>query len=439
MRPAGVETAPTVTFGCSFSTSQSGRVSSRSGSPPGATSASRTPGPSRARIPPRKRCGAASGDRSALTRDLGEEALDALDVRRPWQALGEAARGGAETRSVGTERPRDRPADRLEVFRIVDHQAVERTVEQLRGARSPARDDGDPRRARLEDDVAEGLLPRRHAHHVGGGEERLDVGTRTGHRHASAERLGLAAVGAEALVVTDEHEDGVRQRVPPPEPEEKVESLPPEPAPDGDAEARAVGDAELVPDARAERRARGGVEALEIDAVVDDRNPLARDAVVARDLVPDPFGYREHAPVAARAELPALEPEDRAVIRTERPAAEARRPHAREVRAMRPAADAHHVLPRRAPEAHHHVPARAFDVASREPDGREPAVAARLAACERARADHPQDFGMLVHELLRESDRLLAHLRPIAGDPVGVHVVRERDTVEKDRPEAHRE
>src|SRR5207237_922550 len=61
------------------------------------------------------------------------------------------------------------------------------------------------------------------------------------------------------------------------------------------------------------------------------------------------------------------------------------------------------------------------------------------AACERARADHPQDFGMLVHELLRESDRLLAHLRPIAGDPVGVHVVRERDTVEKDRPEAHRE
>src|SRR5438876_687236 len=215
MRPAGVETAPTVTFGCSFSTSQSGRVSSRSGSPPGATSASRTPGPSRARIPPRKRRGAASGGRSALTRDLGEE----------------------------------------------------------------------------------------------------------------------------ALVVTDEHEDGVRQRVPPPEPEEKVESLPPEPAPDGDAEARAVGDAELVPDARAERRARGGVEALEIDAVVDDRNPLAREAVVARDLVPDPFGYREHAPVAARAELPALEPEDRAVIRTERPAAEARRPHAREVRAMRPAAE----------------------------------------------------------------------------------------------------
>src|SRR5438094_694664 len=267
MRPAGVETAPTVTFGCSFSTSQSGRVSSRSGSPPGATSASRTPGPSRARIPPRKRRGAASGGRSALTRDLGEEALDALDVRRPWQALGEAARGGAETRSVGTE----------------------------------------------------------------------------------------------------EHEDGVRQRVPPPEPEEKVESLPPEPAPDGDAEASAVGDAELVPDARAERRARGGVEALEIDAVVDDRNPLARDAVVARDLVPDPFGYREHAPVAARAELPALEPEDRAAIRTERPAAEARRPHAREVRAMRPAADAHHVLPRRAPEAHHHVPA----LARHEPRRRE--------------------------------------------------------------------
>src|SRR6184192_2607082 len=328
MRPAAVETAPTVTFGCSFSTSQSGRVSSRSGSPPGATSASRTPGPSRARIPPRKRRGAASGGRSALTRDLGEEALDPLDVRRPWQALGEAARGGAETRSVGTERPRNRPADRLEVFRIVDHQAVERTVEQLRGARSPARDDGDPRRARLEDDVAEGLLPRRHAHHVGGGEERLDVGTPTGHHHASAERLGLAAVGAEA---------------------------------------RAVGDAELVPDARAERRARGGVEALEIDAVVDDRNPLARDAVVARDLVPDPFGYREHAPVAARAELPALEPEDRAVIRTERPAAEARRPHAREVRAMRPAADAHHVLPRRAPEAHHHVPA----LARHEPRRRE--------------------------------------------------------------------
>src|SRR5947208_1645593 len=247
MRPAGVETAPTVTFGCSFSTSQSGRVSSRSGSPPGATSASRTPGPSRARIPPRKRRGAASGGRSALTRDLGEEALDALDVRRPWQALGEAARGGAETRSVGTERPRNPPADRPQVFPSV------------------------------------------------------------------------------------------------------------------------VGDAELVPDARAERRARSGVEALEIDAVVDDRNPLARDAVVARDLVPDPFGYREHAPVAARAELPALEPEDRAVIRTERPAAEARRPHAREVRAMRPAADAHHVLPRRAPEAHHHVPA----LARHEPRRRE--------------------------------------------------------------------
>src|SRR5437667_86878 len=303
------------------------------------------------RSPPRRTSMAASGSGVAKPRApsaaaarqaaaLGEEALDALDVCRPWQALGEAARGGAETRSVGTERPRDRPADRLEVFRIVDHQAVEHTVEQLRGARSPARDDGDPSRACLEDDVAEGLLPRRHAHHVGGGEERLDVGTRTGHHHASAERLGLAAVGAEALVVTDEHEDGVRQRVPPPEPEEKVESLPPEPAPDGDAEASAVGDAELVPDARAERRARGGVEALEIDAVVDDRNPLARDAVVARDLVPDPFGYREHAPVAARAELPALEPEDRAVIRTERPAAEARRPHAREVRAMRPAADA---------------------------------------------------------------------------------------------------
>ena len=148
----------------------------------------------------------------------------------------------------------------------------------------------------------------------------------------------------------------MRRRGGPPEPEQQVEALAPEPGADRHAEARPVLDAELAPHGGADERALGGVEALEVDAVVDDRDPLARYAVIAGHLVAHACRHGQHPAVAAGGELPPLEPQNGAMVRAERRPPEPRRPHAREVRPVRASPDAHHVLPRRASEANHHVP-----------------------------------------------------------------------------------
>ena len=99
-----------------------------------------------------------------------------------------------------------------------------------------------------------------------------------------------------------------------------------------------------------------GMEPLEIDPVVDDRDPRRVDRIVGHDLVADACRDGEHASARARRELPPLEPEDGAVIRTPDLRSLPRPLHPLEIRPMRAAADADDVLPQCAPEADDHVP-----------------------------------------------------------------------------------
>src|SRR5204862_7579018 len=123
------------------------------------------------------------------------------------------------------------------------------------------------------------------------------------------ERPDEPAPPAETLVVPDQQEHGVPRRRVAPEAHEEVEALAPEPGADGGAYAHVVREPELAPEATPEVVAMPGMEAHQIDAVVDDRDALAADAVVARDLVGDARRDREYPAVPGGRERGALEPE----------------------------------------------------------------------------------------------------------------------------------
>ena len=178
-----------------------------------------------------------------------------------------------------------------------------------------ARHDRHARRARLEDDVAERLLPRRHARDVGRREHRLDVVARAGHDGAPVSAAASRRQPAEPLVVADQHQHGVRAAAPPatgaaggrtPCAGSRCRCRRRPRAPGGMPSARRAGGPSVGPVPR--------MEALEVDAVVDDGDALGRDAVVAarsrRPRARDTVSTRRDAANAAP-----LEPEDGAMVR----------------------------------------------------------------------------------------------------------------------------
>src|SRR5262245_39982536 len=361
---------PTITFRWSFTMRQSGRMRRSSASPSVASASTSTPGASQARSPPRTSGAtsvAAAASASASTPHLVEQRLDPVEVRGPRKRLRARAGGPREDVVAGAERAAEGAGQRVKVVRALDDERRERTVEELRRARLPARHDRDTRRARLEDDVAERLLAGRDAHHVRGREHRLDVAPRSGDDDAPAETVRLAPPAGEALVVADQDEDGVARRPLAPEPEEEIEALPREAAPDRRADARPVRDAERAPRRGTEGVAPRGMEALEVDPVVDDRDPLAGDRVVGGNLGPGARRDREHVPVTGRRERRRFEAEDRTMVRSAAAGPKTLRFHPSEIAPVRAAPDADHVLPRRPPEADDDIPALARDRTRGEP------------------------------------------------------------------------
>src|SRR5581483_9357999 len=333
---------PTITFRWSFTIRQSGRVSRLSGSSSTPRMLARTtPGAARTRA--RMRSAAARGAACVLTatRDLAEQPLDPIEMRRPRKTLGAGARRRGIGSVLAAERADERRAERAGVFRVRDDERRERTLEQLGGAHAPAGYDRDAGGARFEDDVSERLLPRRQAHDVRGGEHGADVVARSGEDDAPVECLGLAAVAREPFVVADDDEDGVGRRRLAPKAQQDVEPLPCEARSDRRADPVARGHTERAPDARTVRRPPGRMEALEVDAVVDDGDPGGGDAVVRRDLLTDPARHRQHVTMTAGCELACLEPQDGAMVRAAAVAAEPRR-----LRGRRPVAASVRTRPR---------------------------------------------------------------------------------------------
>src|SRR5262249_7309168 len=118
---------------------------------------------------------------------------------------------------------------------------------------------------------------------------------------------------------------------------------------------RAGRDSRLAPRGFAPARAVAGVETLEVDAVVDDGQPLRRHAVERGDLAPPGLGYRDDARRAR--EDPALERQDDPMVES----TGARSGFAREVSLVAALARAIDVLAERSLVALDHIPASACD------------------------------------------------------------------------------
>src|SRR6185436_14344710 len=132
-----------------------------SASPSVASASMSTPGASHARSPPRSSGAtsvAAAASASASTPHLVEQRLEPVEMGSPRKRLRARAGGARERVVLGAERAGERPGQRVEVVWTLDDERRERPVQQLRGARLPARDDRNAGRARLEDDVAERFL-----------------------------------------------------------------------------------------------------------------------------------------------------------------------------------------------------------------------------------------------------------------------------------------
>src|SRR5262249_40377742 len=206
--PPGVSMRPTTTFGWSFRMRQSGRVRRWSGSPSPAIARSRlTPAATHARSPAGPDTSAVARSVSIATGHLQQKRLQPIERRRPREALGARARRARKRGPIRTERPRERPGERGQVLRVVDHELGERPGEQLRRARAPARHDRHACSARLEHDVPERLLARRHADDIGRRKDRFDVTPRPGHDDPPA----------------------LRRRLPPPAPPPPGRGAPPSP------------------------------------------------------------------------------------------------------------------------------------------------------------------------------------------------------------------
>src|SRR5262249_28128082 len=150
---------------------------------------------------------------------------------------------------------------------------------------------------------------------------------------------------------------------------------------------------ERRPHRHAESHPLGWMEAHEINAVVEDRDPRRWNAVVRDDLVADTSRDGENPAVARRSQRSRFEAEDGAVIGSAERRAKPGRFHAREIAPVRSAADAHDVLPGRAAETDNNVPLLTRDRPRRHggerQEAREPAgVERRYTADARARKLH---------------------------------------------------
>jgi hypothetical protein len=100
-------------------------------------------------------------------RHLAQQRLHLVQVPVPGMPLGERARRRAQRGVRRARRLVQRGAQRRQIVGTLHHQAATQAVQQLRRAHEPTRHHRHPGRAGLQHDVAERLLPRRDAEHVG--------------------------------------------------------------------------------------------------------------------------------------------------------------------------------------------------------------------------------------------------------------------------------
>src|SRR6266481_1998984 len=243
---------------------------------------------------------------------------------------------------------------------LVDHPAVVARAYDLRAPGARAADHGHPGGERLEMHVAERLVAGGQRDHVGRRVEALDLRHGPGPDHAVVE----AEPGGEAAMARDvalAGHDQTTARIGQPREalEQRTQPLALEARSDEEHRPRLLRDTEALARALAVSRAVVGMEALEVDPVIDERDRRGRGAVQPLDLGLALPRDRHHVPRRAQPEDAALEGADEAVVGIDPRAAA----HRGQVRAMASLARAVEILAERTLVALHEIVALARGLA----------------------------------------------------------------------------
>lgn len=264
-------------------------------------------------------------------------------MRVPAVTLGERAAGepGGVARAWIGERF-ERSRESADVFGVFDDDP--RLANDLGGAVRPARHHRDSRRRSLEAHVRESVVASREHERVGRRVERLGVGAGTHEAHPLFEgEAPNHRLPGGRIVAAGDDEPCIAVPTRCERPERRAEPLSREPRACEEPERPAPG-AEFGAQPRALPGASLRVEAIEVDAVPDHREPLGRDPVASRDGVADEARVAQHDLMRIAEDPPFDRELDRVPWREAAQRGGSRAVHPFEVVAVAASSGAEHVL-----------------------------------------------------------------------------------------------